>query len=141
MPKRVDVLFVVYREGLKVVVVLYTWYLKEKQPLRLEGDEIKFKLLTETSGVKSKFFMLEYVAIILCQVSFNTNLIFKKIEMNSFLVLKPWKIFALDIFYTSYFNDLLFLRFFFQANAMLILKMLTVLHPYSIILEQVQRHN
>ena len=41
--------------------------------------------------MKSRFLMLEFVAIILCQVSVNTKLIFEKIEINNFLVLKPWK--------------------------------------------------
>ena len=62
------------KEGLKVVVFLFTAYLKEKHPLKLEGDEIGLKLLTETNGVKSRFLMLEFVAIILCQVSVNTKL-------------------------------------------------------------------
>ena len=88
MPERVHVMFVVHREGLKVVVFLFKKYLNEKQPLKLEGDDIVLKLLTETSAVKSIFFMLEFVAINLCQVSFNTNLIFEKIELNNFLGLK-----------------------------------------------------
>ena len=41
--------------------------------------------------MKSRFLMLEFVAIILRQVSVNTKLIFEKIEINNFLVLKPWK--------------------------------------------------
>ena len=77
------------KEGLKVVVFLFTEYLKEKHPLKLEGDEIGLKLFTETNGVKSRFLMLEFVAIILCQVSHYTKLIFGKIEINNFLVLKP----------------------------------------------------
>ena len=80
---------VVYKEGLKVVVFLFTEYLKEKRPLKLKGDEIGLKLLTETNGVKSRFLMLQFVAIVLCQVSLNTKLIFRKIEINNFLVLKP----------------------------------------------------
>ena len=79
---------VVYKEGLKVVVFLFTEYLKEKHPLKLKGDEIGLKLLTETNGVKSRFLMLEFVSIVLCQVSLNTKLIFGKIEINNFLVLK-----------------------------------------------------
>ena len=38
---------------------------KGKTPMKLEGNEIGLKLLTETNGVKSKFLMLEFVAIIL----------------------------------------------------------------------------
>ena len=101
-------LLVVHKEGLKVVVFLFTEYIKEKHPLKREGDEIGLKLLTETSGVKSRFLMLEFVAITLCQVSVNTKLVFEKTEINNFLVLKLSKIFVLDIFYSSYFNDLLF---------------------------------
>ena len=87
--QRVVVLLVVHKEELKVVVFLFTEYLKEKHSLKLEGDEIGLKLLTETNGVKSRFLMLEFVAIILCQVSVNTKLILEKIEINNFLVLKP----------------------------------------------------
>ena len=54
---------------LKVVVLLFIEYLKEKHPLKLKGDKIGLKLLTETNGVKSRFLMLEFVAIIFCQVS------------------------------------------------------------------------
>ena len=90
---------VVHKEGLKVVVFLFTEYLKQKHPLKLEGDEIGLKLLTETNGVKSRFLMLEFVAIILYQVSVNTKLIFGKIEINNFLALKPLKILVLGIFY------------------------------------------
>ena len=82
-------LLVVHREGLKFVVFLFTEYLKEKRPLKLEGGETALKLLTETSGVKSRFLMLEFVAISLCQVTVNTKLIFEKIGINNFLVLKP----------------------------------------------------
>ena len=82
-------LLVVHKEGLKVVVFLFTEYLKEKHPVKLEGDEVGLKLLIETNGVKSRFLMLQSVAIILRQVSLNTKLIFGKTEVNNFLVLKP----------------------------------------------------
>ena len=40
-------LLVVHKEKLKVVVFLFTEYLKLKHPLKPEGDEIGLKLLTE----------------------------------------------------------------------------------------------
>ena len=76
--QRVVVLLVVHKEGLKVVVFLFTEYLKEKHPLKFEGDEIELKLLTETNEVKSRFLMVEFVEIILCQDSVNTKLLFEK---------------------------------------------------------------
>ena len=82
-------LLVVHKEGLKVVVFVFTKYLKEKHPLKAEGDQIELKLLTETNGVKRRFLKLEFVAIIFCQVSVNTKLIFEKVEINNFVVLKP----------------------------------------------------
>ena len=81
-------LLVVYKEGLKIVVSLFTKYLKEKHPLKLEGDKIGLKLLTETNGVKSRYLVLEFVAIILCQVSVKVKLLFKKIDVNNFLALR-----------------------------------------------------
>ena len=60
------------------MVFVFTEYLKEKHPLKLERDEIESKLLTETNGVKSRFVMLEFVAIILSQVSVTTKPIFRK---------------------------------------------------------------
>ena len=33
--------WVVHKKGLKVVVFLFTEYLKEKHPLKLEGDKIE----------------------------------------------------------------------------------------------------
>ena len=52
-------LLVVPKERLKVVVFLFTEYLKEKQPFKLEGDEIGLKLKTEINGVKSRFVEFE----------------------------------------------------------------------------------
>ena len=75
-------LLVVHKEGLKVAVFVFTEYLKEEHRLKLEGDEIGLKQLKETNGVKSRFLMLEFVAIIYCQVSVNTKVIFEKNEIN-----------------------------------------------------------
>ena len=75
-------LLVVHKEGLKVVVFVFTEYLKEENRLKLEGDEIGLKQLTETNGVKGRFLMLEFVAIIYCQISVNTKVIFEKNEIN-----------------------------------------------------------
>ena len=80
--QRVVVLLVVHKEGLKVVVFVFTEYLKEENRLKLEGDEIGLKQLTETNGVKGRFLMLEFVAIIYCQISVNTKKIFEKNEIN-----------------------------------------------------------
>ena len=124
---------VVHKERLKVVVFIFTEYLKEKHPLKLEGDEIGLKLSTETNGVKSQFLMLEFLVIILYYVSANTKLIFGKIEINNFLALKPLKIFVLGIFYAI---PMMYSSHDFQVNALIILKMLTGLHSYSIMLEQ-----
>ena len=68
-----------------------------KHSLKLEGDKIGLKLLADTNGVKSRSPVLESVAIFLYQVSVNTKLLFEKDDINNFLVLKPWKIFLLDI--------------------------------------------
>ena len=65
------------KKGLKVVVFLFTEYLKVKQPLKFEEDEIGLKVLTEINGVNSRFLRLELLAIILCHVSVNTKLLFK----------------------------------------------------------------
>ena len=82
-------LLVVHKEELKVVVFLFTEYLKENHPLKLKGDKIGLKILADTNGVKNRSLVLEFVAIFLCQVSVNTKLLFEKNEINNFLVLKP----------------------------------------------------
>ena len=79
-------LLVVHKEGLKVVVFLFTEHLKEKHPLKLEGDQIGLKLLTKTNGMKSRSFVLKFVAIRLVLIP---GYFSKKIEINNFLVLKP----------------------------------------------------
>ena len=65
------------KKGLKVVVFLFTEYLKEKHPLKLEEDEIGLKVLTEINGVNNRFLRLELLVIILRQVSVNTKLLSK----------------------------------------------------------------
>ena len=62
--------------------IRFSEYLKQEHRLKLEGDEIGLKQLKETNGVKSRFLMLEFVAIIYCQVSVNTKVIFEKNEIN-----------------------------------------------------------
>ena len=52
------------KKGLKVVVFLFTKYLKEKHPLKLEEDEIGLKVLTEINGVNNRFLRLELLVII-----------------------------------------------------------------------------
>ena len=79
-------LLVVHKEGLKVVVLLFTEYLKEKHSLKLEGDKIGLKLLAETNGVKSRYLVLEFAAIILCQVSVKVKLLFKILISTIFLL-------------------------------------------------------
>ena len=69
-------LSVVYKEGLKVVVFLFTEYVKEKKPLKLEGDKIGLKLLT----VILQLFCVRLVL--------KSSYFFKKIDINNFLSLK-----------------------------------------------------
>ena len=69
-------LLVVYKEGLKVVVFLFTEYVKEKNPLKLEGDKIGLKLLT----VILQLFCVRLVL--------KSSYFFKKIDINNFLALK-----------------------------------------------------
>ena len=64
-----------------------TPFYRKKHPLKLEGDEIGLMLLTKMIEVKSRFLVLKFAAIILCQVHVNT----KKLR------LKIWKSFLLDI--------------------------------------------
>ena len=89
-------LLVVYKEGLKTVASLFTKYLKEKHPLKLEWDKIGLKLLTETNGVKSRYLVLEFVAII---------------------ALRTWKIFLLDILLFQWLTLLMIFWFFLGKRA------------------------